>query len=72
VHNFAGTSFAGSGATVVIRAGAATLATLRATDAVGDRLNDLWYVADLQIDEAGDATITPIQVFRPGTAEMVL
>jgi len=68
VHNFSQSpEFAGSNARVAIGQDANQLAEFRIGDAAGDPQLDIWYVVALNVDTAGNVTVTTVQTLRDGT-----
>jgi uncharacterized protein YfaP (DUF2135 family) len=68
VHNFSTTpEFNVSAAHVTISKGGQQLAAFDVANASGDPSLDIWRVANLTLDAAGNVTITPVQTFVSGT-----
>jgi uncharacterized protein YfaP (DUF2135 family) len=77
VHNFTGTTFAGSSASVSVSVADAhgTLTQIARWDVVnaaGDPADDLWHVVNIDIDANGNVTRTNIETFQAGIFSDVL
>lgn len=77
VHNYSGTSFAGSNASVSISAldelGALSpIAQYNISGASGSPTDGLWHVVDIAIDATGNVVRTDIQTFKSGNSNTIL
>jgi uncharacterized protein YfaP (DUF2135 family) len=77
VHNYTGTTFAGSGASVALSAvdaqgNLAQLASWNVANASGNPADDLWHVVNMTIDANGNVTRTDVQTFQAGDSNTVL
>jgi hypothetical protein len=77
VHNFTGTTFAGSSASVTVSAAdpqgvLSQIAWYDAVVAAGNPADDLWHVVNLAIDVNGNVVRTDIQALQAGTWTDVL
>ena len=74
-HNFNGAigpSFTGSLARVIVNRDGVLLGVFDISGATGDPNLLLWHVVNVQIDEAGNVTVVPIQSFTNGDSSTVL
>ena len=72
MHNFSTTpEFNVSNAQVTIYKGNSQLATFDVNSVSGDPSLDIWRVANLTVDAAGNVSITPVQQFTSGTSTTI-
>lgn len=77
VHNYIGSTFAGSSAVVTVLRlnpqGVPTQLTRQEVQfATGDQADDLWHVADLGVDAGGSVAVTVVQTLLPGNSSTIL
>jgi len=77
VHNYIGSTFAGSSAVVTVLRldpqGVPTQLTRQEVQfATGDQADDLWHVVDLNVGAGGSVAVTVVQTLLPGNSSTVL
>lgn len=72
VHNFIGSTFAGSSAVVTVLSNGTQLGRFEVLNATGTPSDDIWYVVDLTIAANGNVVLTVRQTVQQGDGTTVL